>query len=123
MRLLDEIKRDQQNGTPGPWSLGVEADSFVDMPTTLWLAIGPKDFSPVVLAVDEGPYDDVGKPESEVTANARRCVRVPDMEKALLAAEELAEAADACVMEALYNDQPMPRDLERALNAFRAATK
>ena len=53
----------------------------------------------------------------------RRSARVPDMEKALLAAEELAKATDAHIDHCLTTDRPMPRELEKALAAFRAATE
>jgi hypothetical protein len=66
MSLLDEIKRDMKQGTPGPWHTSdLDAREFEALDGT---AVG----------------DAYGR-DDEAFANASRCARVPDMEKALLA--------------------------------------
>lgn len=123
MSLLDDIKRDMAQGTPGLWKTGIETDSHVDDPTTCWMAIGPEDFNPVAIAVNE-QTDDCQKPDCEVEANTRRCARVPDMERALLAAEEMARAVEGWKAEEI--DGAVIDDARRvldALAAFRKATE
>ena len=101
MSLLDEIKRDMEQGTPGPWHTSdldareIEAEDGK--------ALG-------------GAY---GR-DDETFANASRCARVPDMEKALLAAEELAKAAESQTSDGWPSISPWTA---AELAAFRAATE
>ena len=71
MTMIDDIRRDKEAGTPGPWK--VDADSDV--------VTGPLGYMVAdLLVLDNNPTD------ADI-ANARRIARVPDMEDALLAAE------------------------------------
>ena len=109
MSLLDEIKRDREAGTPGPW-----CNSHLDT----------REFE-----VEENgqPVGETYGRDDETFANARRCVRVPDMEKALLAAEKLAKATDALMERDTETsgsaEQPYYDDVDAALAAYRAATE
>jgi hypothetical protein len=47
----------------------------------------------------------------------------PEMARALIAADKLAEAVDAHVAHQLDTDKPMPRQLEAALVAYRTSVK
>lgn len=126
MTLIDDIKKDMAKGTPGPWdeSLGyvhrnrallpaapdqtrLEGESWLDMRRRIQ------------------PQLDARNAECE--ANTRRIARVPEMEVALLAAEELARSATSALnalehMEGKGNSRASV-DLRAALSAYREATK
>lgn len=114
MTLIEQIKRDREAGTPGPWGRrphwadddGREVFPRADEkpPFGEWTAIA------TVTAHDDTDYGE------KAEANARRIARVPQLEAALLAAEELAKVTGSLI------------DLERpetpamqALTAFRKA--
>lgn len=112
MSLIDHIKRDREAGTPGPWV------SAKDDPND-----GPED---VIMAgeyyVSSAHYiTDHSKTES----NARRIARVPDMEAALLAAENLANAVSVLSGAACLDDDGSSdwENMRSALDAYRDATK
>ena len=65
MKLLDEIKRDREQGTPGPW--GVAFGSSIT--TDYGMIADFRDAPPHPLSYEH---------------NTKRCARVPEMEKALL---------------------------------------
>jgi hypothetical protein len=82
MSLIDDIKRDRENGTPGPW-------------VAKWPVSPDHPFIESVCNFAEKPSGDEyymnvnGLCEAQ---DARRIARVPEMEAALLAADELADA-------------------------------
>lgn len=104
MTLIKQIKRDREAGTPGPWATDWTGCDFWCGPCTV---LG-------------------GSRQSET--DARRIARVPDMEAALLAADELASAAswlaDSSQLEIGhdYDDGKDPLSvISNALAAYRAA--
>ncbi len=80
MTLIEQIKRDREAGTPGPWDntgthglpteFGVYADGGRSVCST------------------GSYYDGSDRTYHENVINAKRCARVPAMEEALLAAVE-----------------------------------
>jgi hypothetical protein len=118
MSLIDDIKRDQSAGTPGPWWTRSRYNG-----TDMGCAI-------IAVRTDSGQLP--GNPTRGMVgwasailntearkceANARRIARVPDMEAALIAAERLADAAHATI----HDD--CDTSLVDALAAYRAATR
>lgn len=95
MTLFDEIRRDMEAGTPGPWvhngRTGVKASGSVDTYSgAVWGSIA---FAEPTRANDfEGREWTCAGDE---TANARRIARVPQLEAIALAAGELAKVAGA----------------------------
>lgn len=87
MTLIEQIKADRGAGTAGPWVID---DGYI---TTIKYFIA-------VCSVSGG-----------VPADKRRIARVPDMEEALLAADELAKAVD--------HERNMPcQDIDMQLRAI-----
>lgn len=88
MSLIDEIKRDREAGTPGPWAL--QKAEVSETPFDWWIhcdgfgALGYR-------TGNKSRHNGVTSWGHRIE-DARRIARVPDMEAALLAAEELAEA-------------------------------
>ena len=76
MSMIDDIKRDREAGTQGPWFVRT-LENFG------WNIVQ-------YIGGDKHNISRVGKTNSET--DARRIARVPDMEAALLAADELARA-------------------------------
>lgn len=99
MSLIDDIRKDREAGTAGPWSVPHLARDDVRCTCGYILAEygGMGSIAEVSIAKqndfdwgdDDGPAAPVAK------ANARRIARVPQMEAALIAAEELAKAYEA----------------------------
>ena len=84
MNMIEQIKVDREAGTPGPWV----KDSGECMKV--------KDASGSIAMLMQTHLRGRRTAE-EVVSNAARIARVPDMEAALIAADELADAADAIV--------------------------
>lgn len=100
MSLIDDIKRDREAGTPGPWRVVDDTEVY-----------GP-----------EFPdHHDTKLADWVHLSDTRRIARVPDMEAALLAAEELAEAVEAASVVLPANSAVS--DVISALDAYRKATK
>jgi hypothetical protein len=103
MSMIDDIKRDREDGTPGPW-------------VAKWPVRSDHPFIDAKCNFAEKPsggayYMNVsGLCEAQ---DARRIARVPDMEAALLAAQMLVDALDA--------NAPIEQ-IETALAAYRKAT-
>lgn len=94
MSLIDDIKRDREAGTPGPWALEtVPTSCGVCHKIGEWPSRGQHKFSSACVYEDYPPTT-LGH-ASEPQSNARRIARVPELEAAVLAAEDLAEAVDA----------------------------
>lgn len=102
MSMIEDIKRDREAGTPGPWSKTVNSGE-----------VATQDGTWVGRAVDAAT--------GEGQANARRIARVPSMEAALLAAEELADAVDE--WGAKGRTEATAAALNTALGNYRAATE
>lgn len=79
MNMIEQIKADREAGTPGPWS------AFTDdtAPHTNIVSPVPHTRCVFSLAGRDKRHPDI-----------KRVCRVPDMEAALIAAEEMAGAAD-----------------------------
>ncbi len=118
MSLIDDIKRDREAGTPGPWHLH-DCKDWDGRATYHYQEVWTEDCD-VIAAEVYRAHNDGG------SANMSRIARIPEMEAALLAAEELAEAVEG-------EDQMMCQDwnlqnqvVERkqaALAAFKKALK
>lgn len=117
MSMIDEIRRDREAGTPGPWRI-MDADSIGDRCTYYYQEVWNEDTTILVTTEVTRAHGDGGK------ANIRRCARVPDMEAALLAAEYLATAAEKLhARDHPFTEHGMhKRRLENALAAYRKAT-
>ncbi len=87
MSLIDDIKRDREAGAEGPWHLH-DCKDWDGRATYHYQEVWTEDCD-VIAAEVYRAHNDGGR------ANMSRIARVPDMEAALLAAEELAEAAQA----------------------------
>lgn len=80
MSLIEDIKRDHEAGTRGPWF--AERDAYEDHGFG-WFISG-----------DGYCRADIVGPIIHTEANAHRIARVPEMEAALMAADELAAEMD-----------------------------
>ena len=121
MNLADEIRKDREAGTPGHFDASDPGD------------YGDYDGNCVVLLGDDRRRVVVLGGDAEAVADARRFARVPDMEAVLLAAEELADAANKYQSSMRsYINIGSPQNAERslcdeahlhaALTAYRKAT-
>ena len=120
MSMIEDIKRDLEAGTPGPWRHdgynGAQAYGSCD---TIDCAV----LGRVATAESLTKQDPDGRTFSasgDEFTNARRIARVPDMEAALLAAEELADAVDE--WGAKGRTEATAAALNTALGNYRAAT-
>jgi hypothetical protein len=113
MSLLDEIKRDREAGTPGRFAVKKRGHARVE-------AVGG-----MSVADCGGHRDNTRDLHDEQIANANRCARVPDMEKALLAAERLAHTSDnlRIAIGMGWDLEGVLHEYDTALAAFRAATE
>ena len=107
MTMIEQIKRDREAGTPGPWMarwpVGPE-HPFMDAACNHAQKPSGGDYYMSVSGICEAP-------------DARRIVRAPDMEAALLAADELARMAARMLVDHYDNR------VDDALAAYRKATK
>ena len=123
--LIDDIKRDREAGTPGPW--GLLTDTGINSPHSSGLLFSA--WSPRV--IDDTKEDGESwlamrtrtdparyAMRSETHSNARRIARIPQMEAALLAAVELADCVEQDWQEASYAEFVEMKD---KLTAFRKA--
>ena len=118
MSMIDAIRKDREAGTPGPW----QADEvFMQDGHPTRVATPDIDGIPAAtLAECFQDWEDFRVSWKNAEANARRCARVPDMEAALLAAEELADAVDE--WGAKGRTEATAAALNIALGNYRAAT-
>ena len=83
MSLIDDIRKDREAGTPGPWDV-----MFREFDGSSLISMGD---------VKTGPHMQANMPfyadRPRDRNDARRIARVPELEAALLAAEELVSAA------------------------------
>lgn len=87
MSLINDIKRDREAGTPGPWRV-VDSNSIGDRCTHYYQEVWNDETDILVTTEVTRAHNDGGR------VNVRRIARVPDMEAALLAAEELYRATN-----------------------------
>lgn len=116
MSMIEDIKRDREAGTPGPWTapskpvFGDYCGSYVPHD---WDGMGRL----AVFHVTAGP--------EHAAPNTRRIARVPDIEAALIAADDLANALDQ-ERNMVCQDMGMQADcaarVDATLAAYRAAT-
>lgn len=139
MSLIDDIKKDREAGTPGPWAVPDQTWSTkltVDVEGDLLIPCagtgGAMSYSNTICTLD-------WRGSACWDANARRIARVPDMEAALLAADALARSIEGLIDESqgvyglhLNGDVAPWSDLTEggryeewlnALSAYREATK
>ncbi|WP_233270448.1 hypothetical protein [Chachezhania sediminis] len=106
MGMIDDIKRDREAGTPGPWTGHnmVHADGRAMTPDEIgeYVCNSVKMGEPNKFLFVIGKHADGGDCDVCHTgngprgaANTARIARVPDMEAALLAAADLADALEA----------------------------
>lgn len=121
MSLIEDIRKDREVGTPGPW-----VNETVRTSCGTCHKVGPfpsarPEYKPDTHAC---LYDDYppGKGHPHLLANASRIARVPDMEAALLAAEELANSFEA-YQNAAVDHMDFQIEVEAALAAYREATQ
>ena len=117
MSMIDDIKRDREAGTDGPWRIK-DCDSMGDRCTHYYQEVWNDETDILVTTEVTRAHNDGG------TANMRRIARVPDMEAALIEAVEALQAWDQ------YDTRPddgpnagiqMMQDYDRALRLTRAA--
>lgn len=133
MTLIEQIKADREAGTKGPWT---EMHDHPDPATAASLANIRSEANECGYAADIAHVfgcDYIFDGRQEQKHNARRIARVPDMEEALLAAEELANAIKA-VIDLENNTSPSGGEMQEdriartqneciaALTAYRKAT-
>ena len=90
MSLIDDIKRDREAGTPGPWRIK-DCDSMGDRCTHYYQEVWNDETDILVTTEVTRAHNDGGR------VNMRRIARVPDLEAALLAAEGCANWCDALI--------------------------
>lgn len=138
MSLIDDIKRDREAGTKGPWSGHNMVHADGQRPMTAeeigeYVMNSVKMGDPNRFLFVSGKHDDGGDCDICHTgngprgpANTRRIARVPDMEAALLAAEELAEAVEsvgeAASLLGFYEPPLVFMEKETVLDALKALT-
>ena len=88
MTLIDKIRKDREAGTPGPWRVH-NCESLGERCLNFYQEIWNDETDILVTTEVTRAHNDGGK------VNMRRIARVPDMEAALIAAEELMAAAAA----------------------------
>ncbi|MBO9437306.1 hypothetical protein J7354_01400 [Sulfitobacter sp. R18_2] len=113
MSMIDAIRKDREAGTRGPWKV-VDCDSLGERCTHYYQEVWNQETDILVTTEVTRAHNDGGR------ANVRRCARVPDMEAALLAAEELADAVDE--WGAKGRTEATAAALNTALGNYRAAT-
>lgn len=89
MSITDQIKKDREAGTPGPWKLH-DTESYDGRSTTHYQEVWSDDLDVICEEVTRA-HNDGG------SANMRRIARVPELEEIALAAAELIDA---------YNNSP-----------------
>lgn len=119
MTLLDQIKADREAGTPGPWAYEAHGDT-IQYGVGVCHAISDIEMAfPLSGHVDSDVMvTDPVCVEVNGQTNASRIARVPDMEAALLAAGEFAEAFD--LFDQIGDQQSVARMYD-SLAAFRSA--
>lgn len=116
MSMIEDIKRDREAGTPGPWGNGRTGEE-----QRLILSRGGKGRYVCNVQIFQTPRHMGLWEEDSREANARRIARVPELEAALLAAEELADAVDE--WGAKGRTEATAAALNTALGNYRAATE
>lgn len=114
MSMIDDIKRDREAGTPGPW---------INSKFGCQVLTGDSWSSICMLKGAAGWEDGRGAYEQDYMwqiqeANARRIARLPDLEAKYIA---LKEAADE-LADALESSDPWP-EIESALARYREASQ
>jgi hypothetical protein len=98
MTLITDIRKDREVGSGGAWEWRVDTDNIRALMTGGRIAAG-------WIAFAHDPENTVGDADGEedhrqeAEANMARIARVPEMEAALLAADELAQAIEDLISE------------------------
>lgn len=90
MSLIDDIKRDREAGTPGPWRTGVWQGD--DWPEKRWSVYKHPEGAAVCISPRYADHEDL--------TDARRIARVPDMEERILSDAAYITALEAQLAEA-----------------------
>ena len=101
MSMIDDIKRDREAGTPGPWRI-IDRDSMGERCTHYYQEVWNDETDILVTTEVTRAHNDGG------TANMRRIARVPDVEAALIEAVEALRIARAEIVD-------LERDFETLL--------
>ena len=124
MSLIDDVKRDREAGTDGPWHCHFgDEGAKCNCQYVLAEYGGMGSIATLDVCEDMAGYwgDDNGPDEPQSKANARRICRVPDMEAALLAADEHARASDNRLgkwMSAALSDPETCEEMKSDINAW-----
>lgn len=105
--IFDDIRRDAEAGTPGPWVISDATPGRI-------IGAGA--------AVADTNIRFTGLLDGEVGVNARRIARVPELERIALAAERLAKAGDAVAGTEQCTSKQWA-EWEAAFDDFRAAVE
>lgn len=96
--LIEQIKRDREAGTPGPWAAKKSAFEVFNVDHGEMKYEIAADFTLIAALYS-----------SDIDPDARRIARVPAMEEALLAAEKLADGFELLIQD-LMNDEEADAD-------------
>lgn len=114
MSLIDDIRKDREAGAQGPWHLH-DCKDWDGRATYHYQEVWTENCD-VIAAEVYRAHNDGG------SANMSRIARIPEMEAALLAAEELADVVNLW-REALSDKVLIPLEVHTALTAFQKALK
>lgn len=109
---IEDIKADREAGTPGPWLVEREGGT--------WLRTSDhKDAYIAMSCIRDDPSE-----KAHDVINARRIARLPELEVAVIAAEKLADAAQAIAddYDVGHWSEYKESALVVALSAYREAT-
>lgn len=96
MSLIDDIKRDREAGTPGPWRIVPYDAGDVSWWSQTPMIDGPEEYDCAVVhwaGFEQQFWQSAHGDRRAIEANARRIARVPQLEAMTLAGEAMAEAA------------------------------
>lgn len=118
MSLIDDIRKDREAGTPGPWGNGKTGEE-----QRLILGDGGAGKYVCTVKIHQIPRVMGMLEETIRDTNARRIARVPDMEAVLLAAEEAMFQYETLIKDVVrLNEFDLSEDYE-AIAAYRKATR
>lgn len=105
MTLIDDIRRDREAGTPGPWEKRSFQSGTVQVVLREWNNSKPDPtrdgsmygYHSAYMTMYNIGWQDESDTDREKSANASRIARVPEMEARILADTEALKAADGLV--------------------------
>ena len=117
MSLIDDIKRDREAGTQGPWVVAKDRNKV----RRIFAGDSGPQVATASVFANWMPVERSAEAHATADVNARRIARVPEMEAALIEAAKLADALEA-YMRAGAGPLTGWIDVEDALAAYRKAT-